>query len=48
MNGCIKELERLKTHYETNTHHPFDKGVVEGLKMAIAVLKNKEYYDKKA
>ena len=45
--GCLKELKRLKKHYENELHKYQDmyfSGVVDGLDMAIDILKNKGFY----
>jgi len=44
---CLKELKRLKKHYENELHKYQDmyfSGVVDGLDMAIDILKNKGFY----
>ena len=40
---CLKELDRLIKHY-SESKHAYDKGVVHGLKMAVTVIENKDYY----
>ena len=47
MKGCLKELKRLKEHYKKEakeTHSEYSYGVMDGLDMAIYVIKNKEFY----
>lgn len=47
MKGCLKELKRLHKHYKKEykqTKHPYTSGVVDGLDIAISILKNKEFY----
>ena len=55
MKGCLTELRRLKKHYEDEvkqiwkesesyTDTAYSSGVVDGLDMAIDIIKNKKYY----
>jgi len=50
--GCLKELKRLKRHYQkeckqsnlTSESCGYIVGVVDGLDMAISILENKDKY----
>jgi len=43
MKGCIKELERLIEHYSREDNE-YCIGIVDGLEMALDIIKNKEFY----
>lgn len=54
--GCLKELIRLRRHYEKELKKSKDMpyafkneiiGTISGLKMAISILNNKEFYGDK-
>jgi len=47
IKGCLKELKRLKKHYKDEPKHPYCFGIVDGLDMAIDILKHKDYYGDK-
>jgi hypothetical protein len=47
LKGCLKELRRLKRHYLdecVDNPNPYCSGVVDGLDIAIDILKNKAFY----
>lgn len=44
MKGCLKELRRLKKHYENEHQDMYFIGIIDGIDMAIDIIKNKEFY----
>ncbi len=52
MKGCLKELKRLKKHYEEESIRngnfigsaSYSQGIADGLDFAIDIIKNKEKY----
>lgn len=47
MKGCLKELKRLRKHYKKEfriSKSEYVAGIIDGLDLAIEVVKNKEFY----